>query len=281
MRFQKNTSGPRAQRPTGRHDERHRPQQRAVELVVDPRHGGRAALGLAEVAIEPDDAGDDDDRRAEREGALLGVVQDAVEALPEDVAEDQQHRRPAAGAEDVVGQEAPDRHSRGAGQERVDRADQADEAPEEDRLAAVAVEERLDGVDALLGQLELRPVREQELAPEPPAGEEADEVAQDRARPRDPDHDDERDRPLAGDDAAEDEEGLAGRDEPDERAGLEEGGNADHEVGPVAQLVAGVLDDLLEVRQLHEAAAVDQQTEDDDPAADQQRGLELAAANDQ
>ena len=56
-----------------------------------------------------------------------------------EVAEQREGRRPQPGAEHAVGQERPVRHPRAAGDERRQRADQADEAPDQDRLAAVAV----------------------------------------------------------------------------------------------------------------------------------------------
>ena len=64
-------------------------------------------------------------------------------------------------------------------------ADEADEAPDEDRLAAVAVEERLDLLQPLLGDLHRGAVLDQEVAAEPPAEVVARAVAGDRARPDD------------------------------------------------------------------------------------------------
>ena len=71
----------------------------------------------------------------ESDGGALG-------ALGDDVADRQEARGPGAGARDVVHQEAAVRDVRGAGQERRDRPRDADEAAEDDRLAAVRVEDR-------------------------------------------------------------------------------------------------------------------------------------------
>src|SRR5439155_22006729 len=104
----------------------------------------------------------DDD--AERKCALLGVVRDLVKALPEDVAEEHERGAPQARADDVVRDEAPQRHLRRARDERRDRADEADEAPDQDRLATVAVEEALDLLEALMRDLDPRPVLLHEFA---------------------------------------------------------------------------------------------------------------------
>src|SRR5204863_9449739 len=56
-------------------------------------------------------------------------------------------------------------------------------------------------------------------------------------------------------DHAADEHGeLAGRDQADERAGLEERQPADERVGPLAERVRQMLDDLLEAREMPEGA---------------------------
>ena len=97
------------------------------------------------------------------------VLLDRAQRLPEEVAQEAEQRRPEARTDDVVGQEAPQLHPRRAGQERRQRAHEADEAPDQDRRAAVAVEEAVDLVQALLGDLQLRPVALEEAAPEPAA----------------------------------------------------------------------------------------------------------------
>ena len=76
------------------------------------------------------------------------------------------------------------------------------------------------------------------------------EVAGHRARPHDRDQHEQRDLALAGDEAADDHGRLARRDEADERAGLQEREHADEQVGPRPERAAGVLEQLLEVRQL-------------------------------
>ena len=58
-------------------------------------------------------------------------------------------------------------HPRAAGDERGERADEADEAPDQDRLPAVAREVGLDLGEALGRDPHLGPVAEDEVAPEP------------------------------------------------------------------------------------------------------------------
>ena len=161
-----------------------------------------------------------------------------------------------------------------------DRADDADEAPDEDRLAAVLVEEALDLLQALLGDVDARAVALEEPAAQPAAEHEAREVAGDGARPDDRDQRDEADLPLAGDDAADDDRRLAGDEQTDERAGLTEREHGDEQVGPGPEGLADVLEDLVEVRQLDHAGAVDRGGDGGDQAADDERRLELVAAPD-
>ena len=72
-----------------------------------------------------------------------------------------------------------------------------------------------------------------------------------------------------------------GRDEADEGAGLEEGQRADEQVGPVPEPLADVDQQLLEVRELDDAEAVDERGHGDEGAAGEQRGLQPAPAPDE
>ena len=72
-----------------------------------------------------------------------------------------------------------------------------------------------------------------------------------------------------------------GRDEAEERAGLEEREHADGEVGPLAERLAGVLEHLLEVRQLDHADADQHRDRDHDQLGDLEPALLLVAAGDQ
>ena len=255
-RFQTKRAGPLGDARRRAHDplpgrpqrRRDRAQQRLLQLRVDPPRGPRPQL---RVALEPDEEDDPDDQRddeAEREQAARDPRRELVERAPEDEAEDAERRRPQAGAEDVVGQELAQRHVRRAGDERRDRAHEADEAADQDRHPAAALEEALDLLEALLGDLHAGAVADHEVAAEPAAEHVGREVAGDGAGPDDRDQDGQRDLALAGDEAADDHRRLPRRDQPDERAGLEEGEDADGEVGPLAERLAGLLDQVLDVR---------------------------------
>ena len=90
-------------------------------------------------------------------------------------------------------------------------------------------------------------MREHELAAEAAADEEAGRVARPGGEPGDRDQQVDVDRALPGDGAAEQHHRLAGDDEADEGAGLGEGEGADEQVGPGAERVGDVLEQLLQV----------------------------------
>ena len=180
-------------------------------------------LGVAAQVDQRDDPADHDDERAEREHAARDVGREPVDRAPEQEAEHAERDRPQAGGEHVVGQEAAQRHPRGAGDERRERPDEAEEAPDDDRHRAALVEEVLDLLEPLLGDLQPLAVLEQPPAALAPAELVGRDVADDAARPHDRDQRQQRDLALAGDQAADDHRGLARRDEAEERAGLQEG----------------------------------------------------------
>ena len=119
---------------------------------------------------------------------------------------------------------------------------------------------------------------DEEVAPQPATEVVARQVARDRRDPHQRDQGDDVDLALAGHDAAEDHDGLPRGDEPDERPRLQERRGGDDRVGPGAEGVARVLQQLLDVGQLDEAGPVDRQADDGDDPADEQRRLELAPA---
>ena len=84
---------------------------------------------------------------------------------------------------------------------------------------------------------------------EPAADVEARGVAEHRAGPDDRDQRDQLDLALAGDHPTRHHDRLARRDESHERPRFEEGGHTDEGVGPRAERIGDVLDDLLRVRQ--------------------------------
>ena len=165
--------------------------------------------GLRCRRIEEDDRDDDRDREPEREQPARHPRRELVERAPEHVAEHAERRRPQPGAEHVVGQELAQRHVRRAGDERRDRAHEPDEAADQDRHPAALVEERLDLLEPLLGDLHARAVLDHELAAEPAAERVGRHVAEHRAGPHDRDQHHQRDLALAGDEAADDHRRLA------------------------------------------------------------------------
>ena len=97
------------------------------------------------------------------------------------------------------------------------------------------LEEPLDLVQPVLGDLQPLAVAQQPRAAEPAPERVGGHVAEHRAGPDDRDQHEQVDLPLAGDEAADQHRGLARRDQPDERAGLEEREHADEQVGPAAR----------------------------------------------
>src|SRR6185503_11826878 len=126
--------------PQAARDPRQWSQQRSLRLALDPVRE-RAPLRRVAQALECLVAADDEaQQQRERQRAAPGDARDLLETAPEDVAEQAEGDAPRAGAEHVVGEEAPVADPRGAGRERHQRAHEADPAAEKDRLAAVAIE---------------------------------------------------------------------------------------------------------------------------------------------
>ena len=220
-----------------------RAPDRLVVVGVDPVAHAPARLGVPAQVDQRDDPADHDDERAEREGAARHVGREPVDRAPEHEAEHAERDRPQAGGEHVVGQEPAQRHPRGAGDERHQRPHEAEEAPDDDHHRAALLEDALDLLEPLLG--DLRAAGRARAASRGPSGGRARRTVTSpatHARPHDRDQRQQRDLALAGDQPADDHRGLARRDEPEERARLEERERADDEVGPLAERLAGVLE---------------------------------------
>ena len=220
-----------------------------------PLVGHEPLADLVPAPVGHDHADDHRHRHPEPEDRLADDVRHLVERAPEDVAERAEERRPQPAADDAVRDEAPVGQPRGAGDERRERPHQSDEAADQDRLAAVALEVGLDLLEPLLRDLEARPVALEEAAPEPAADVEAGGVAEDGAGPDQPDQREQLDLALPCDNAGRDHDRLAGRHQPDERSRLQEGSHAHQRVGPRTQRLCDVLDHHLGVGKLREDAA--------------------------
>ena len=122
---------------TGRRDLGQDPPAGPVVALVDPVAHLRARLGAAPQVDQRDDPGDQRDQRPEREQAARHVGRELVDRAPEHEAEHAERDRPQAGGEHVVGQEAAQRHPAGAGDERHQRAHEAEEAADDDHHRAV------------------------------------------------------------------------------------------------------------------------------------------------
>src|ERR671918_156218 len=144
-----------------------RPDQRMALVGQDP------GADLGPTPVGDHDPDDHADRDPEAEDGLTGEVGDLVERAPEDVPEHAERGRPQARSNDAERDEAPERHPGRAGDERRERAHEADEPADQDGLAAVAVEVALDRGKSLGSDLDPGAVALEEAAPEPAAEEEA------------------------------------------------------------------------------------------------------------
>ena len=103
---------------------------------LDPLRQLAAVLRLAQVARDHDHARRSPRPRARRRARPCPRSRSPrSRLLASSVAEQRERRRPQPGAEDAVGDEGPVAHPRAAGDERRQRPHQADEAPDQDRLA--------------------------------------------------------------------------------------------------------------------------------------------------
>jgi hypothetical protein len=236
---------------------------------------------LAAPPVRHHHADDHRHREPEAEDRLSHEVRDLVERAPKQVADRAEERGPEAGADDAVRDEAPVREARRAGDERCQRPDEADEAPDQDRLAPVAIEVRLHLLQARLGDLETRAMSLEEPPSEPLADEEAGGVAKHRGQPDDPDQREQVDRALPGHDPGRHDDRLTGRHESHKCAGLEEGRHGDQRVCPRPERLSDVLDHLLRIGQRRQhPGRVDPQREHDHHAERATLETQLAPAPD-
>ena len=233
-------------------------------------------LGHPQIADREHDRDHHPDDEAEHKQAPARQLCCPVDVLRDQVAEQGEPGRPETCTEDAVRQEGRVAHSRAAGDERGEGADEADEAPDQDRLAAVALEVRLDLGEALRRDPQLRSVAEDEVPPEPGAKDEAHRVTGPGAEPDHRDHQLDRVLTLAGERPADDHRRLAGEDEADEGAGLEEGEQADQRVAPVPEVVGEVGEKALDVEARRQLLEGDEAAAEDD---DQRQQPELVAAS--
>src|SRR4051794_4082016 len=113
-------------------------------------------------AHDEDERGDD----RERERAMGEHARRRAERRAERVADERERGGPGRGAEQAVRQEAAERELRGAGRERRHGPDEPDEAPDEDRLAAMAGEEPVHGLQPPCGHAEPGPMADEERTAE-------------------------------------------------------------------------------------------------------------------
>ena len=161
---------------------------------------------------------------------------------------DQRERcAPDGGAQQAPGEKGPQAHARGPGKEWGDRPHDADEAPQQDRLGAVVLEEALDALEAPGGHAKPGAAGEQEAPPKTPAEAEAREVSERRGQPGDREYQPEADLTLRRHHPAERDGRLARRHQADEGAGLEKR-EAGHEgVSPAAKALRDVREQRLEI----------------------------------
>src|SRR4029079_9988451 len=152
---------------------------------MSPVERGTRGVGAPGLRQRPGATGPDVLARAEgcagrdvhTEGAVREDAGRGAERVAERVADEREGARPHERPEQAPRQERPQAHPRRAGQERRDRADEADEAPDEDRLRAVMVEERLDALQPRRRDADPRAAGDDEAPAEALAEREAREVA--------------------------------------------------------------------------------------------------------
>ena len=146
-------SGRTTQRYSGRPITNRGLTQRVLAMRVEPGRGSRPRRRYA-VTTPTITA----TVTAKPNSACPTMCCDLVERAPEDVAEDAEERGPRAAPDDAVRDEAPVREPGRPGDERRQRADEPDEAADQDRLAAVPVEVPLHLLEPLVRDLHARAV---------------------------------------------------------------------------------------------------------------------------
>src|SRR4051812_20084261 len=216
---------------------------RAPGLCQGPRV--RALRHVRESLGAAAERDDEDDDGAQTDGAEGDVDRraEALERLLAEVAEQPEDGRPHDPARGVPREEALPLHLRDARQERGVRAQDGDEAAEEDDFPAVPLEHIPRDLQVPLVDAELRAVANQEPVAARAADRVADVVADDRARGRR--HDDALDRQVAG---------GAGVDRGDHEHRLARRGDAealdrdDREDGEIAVVREQIVEDRCEYR---------------------------------
>ncbi len=202
---------------------------------------------VAAVTVELDGDGQQRDQHDGDDG-VLDVLAEELD-LAEEVAERGDPDRPQQSTDDVVGDERPIAHVGDAGDDRCERAHDRDEAGEDDRLRAVALEEHV-GLGDVLGFEQSRVRAIEQRRSDPLAEEVADLVAGDR-RDREAYEDDRQRRHVLGElgergllqrrrrcqEAGEEQQRVAGQEEPEQQTGLGEDDRRHHHHGEAAGLV--------------------------------------------
>src|SRR5215207_3579213 len=203
---------------------------------------------------EPDDDPEHDQPRADRLGH-------GVETLGREVAGEDEGDSPEPGAEDAERGEGRVAHPAGSRDEWRERPYQADEAADQDRLAAVPGEVVLHLPQPLLRDPDPGAVLDQESPSELRAQHEADRVAAEGGEPGDREDHRQRDVALLSDRPTQYHRELARRDQTHECPGFEEGEPADEQIRPRAEPLREILDQPLEVEAGH-LIAEEQEGED-------------------
>ncbi len=252
----------------------------ALLLLVEPDDELSALFGLAEPANQVDDHDDRADRPTEDQDTPLGPLDHRLDVVREDVAEHAEECRPEAGADDVVRHEAPVGHIRRAGDERCEGPHEANEAADQDRLAAVLVHVALNLLEPRFGDLQACAVLDHELAAESAAEPEAHRIAHEGGKPDEADQETDVDLALAGDNASDDHGCFARSDQSDKGPGFQERQNRDEQVRPLPERSRDVLKDLFGLGQPGECAPrVESETDDADDRDHLLFSAELAGAH--
>src|SRR5215211_582734 len=222
-----------------------RPQRLAP---LHPRDHRRALARIAEHPGQKHDRDDREDDRREQEQPLANRVRQLVDALREEVAQQDEPRRPEPGPQHAVREERAVPHPRATSDERRHRAHEADEPSDQDRLPPVPLEVPLHLSEALGRHPHLWSVPKNEPPPEAAADEEAGRIPRPRREPDDRDRHIHVGGPLPGHRPRDDHERLPRHHEPHEGTRLQEREKTGERVRPGAQRVGDVLHQLLQLQ---------------------------------
>jgi hypothetical protein len=177
------------------------------------------------------------------------VVRDDRDA-PEEVAPEEEAEHPEDAARDVEDGEARVRHPADACHEGRERADDRDEACQDDGLAAVPLVERLRAQEVLPVEPARRLARE-DLRTHPKADGVVDRVAEHRGRAEDESHDRERQWRVRARSKGPDreEEGVTGEERRHDEPGLAEHYREEERVEPEAEVSRPLVEVAVEVEE--------------------------------